>query len=196
MPNGISGGFALDKEALERILLALPSDSIVAWFSRTKPPDRTPITTEILQQILSEAVETILPVQENKSRSYYVIRLPDRMMLVSEDSDLYRKLRSHHTKPGGLCDFDKAGFERLVSSLQPRAVVASFMTGGGTREQVFVSPLELIQIIRDHAPARVGVIEDCGSVYYLPLRNFVWVEPRSPLFPELRRRHTERGNAF
>jgi hypothetical protein len=100
MPNGRSGGFILEKEALKELLKTISETTVVGQLvtGRWRPTDATRAE---LTRLVEECPHEKLAVEEQDKRAY-VIRLrnePDIVwVLVSWEAPIFTDLRRQHAR--------------------------------------------------------------------------------------------------
>ena len=96
MPNGRSGEFDVNKERLERILSALPSEAVVG-----KSIAAGDVDVSAVYRMVSEYPDDLIAVEEQYDR-WYIIHLEpiqanppsaEKWIMVSPESPLFEELR-------------------------------------------------------------------------------------------------------
>jgi hypothetical protein len=93
VPNGRSGGFAIERNDLVQLLLSVPPVTVIgAWFTRLGP-----VSAEEANHALKNNPAKSLGVEE-QDHSDYIIHVggTDTWIVVTPETPLYTELRHHH----------------------------------------------------------------------------------------------------
>jgi hypothetical protein len=191
VPNGLSGLLFLEKEEFQRILSAVPPDTVIGYVVRQPEPQKSPANARQVIQMLHECSSEHVVV-ENDGFSY-IIRLVPSLIYVRPDSKLVKQLKRQHR--GALFINRKEDVERMVNQVRPETVIGDVVASVAAQPEVFpVTARELSRTIAESSRKHIPIMELDHSGYLVQVTPRVGIGQDSVLFPELRRRHHDRGH--